>query len=190
MLKKVGASRGFTLIELLVVIAIIGILASIVLASLDSARKKGRDARRISDIKQLQLALELYYDANSAFPPGIVGGNGKNAIDPAVLETPGYISKVPTDPSSGSAYLYTPYGASATLGTCTSYHIATTLETVNHSALTQDSDLTTFPSGYSICSAGGAQPATDFNGLSTGANCGGAVGSASPGTETCYDLRP
>ena len=56
--------RGFTLIELLVVIAIIGILSSVVLASLNSARQKGRDAKRISDVKQLQLALELYYDAN------------------------------------------------------------------------------------------------------------------------------
>ena len=58
------SARGFTLIELLVVIAIIGILSSVVLASLNSARKKGRDARRIADLKQLQLALELYYDAN------------------------------------------------------------------------------------------------------------------------------
>src|SRR3990167_4452603 len=57
-------AKGFTLIELLVVIAIIGILSSIVLASLNSARQKGRDARRVSDIKQLQLALELYYDSN------------------------------------------------------------------------------------------------------------------------------
>ena len=52
--------KGFTLIELLVVIAIIGILASVVLASLNSARKKSRDARRVADIKQIQLALELY----------------------------------------------------------------------------------------------------------------------------------
>lgn len=61
-------NKGFTLIELLVVIAIIGILSSVVLASLNSARTKARDARRIADIKQIQLALELFYDANRYYP--------------------------------------------------------------------------------------------------------------------------
>ena len=53
---------GFTLIELLVVIAIIGLLATIVMVSLNTARGKARDARRMGDIKQMMLALEMYYD--------------------------------------------------------------------------------------------------------------------------------
>lgn len=55
-------NKGFTLIELLVVIAVIGILASVVMASLNSARMKARDAKRKADMKQIQIALELYYD--------------------------------------------------------------------------------------------------------------------------------
>lgn len=56
--------KGFTLIELLVVIAIIGILSSIVLASLNTARAKARDAQRISDVKQLALLLQMENDAD------------------------------------------------------------------------------------------------------------------------------
>lgn len=103
-------SKGFTLIELLVVVAIIGMLSSVVLASLNSARQKGRDARRVSDIKQLQLALELYYDSNSA-----VGY-------PSTLDslTPDHISVIPADPSGGSAaygYVQTGSGSGYYLGT-------------------------------------------------------------------------
>ena len=60
--------NGFTLIELLVVIAIIGVLASTVLASLNSAREKARNARRKTDMRQLELAIQLYYDTNGTFP--------------------------------------------------------------------------------------------------------------------------
>ena len=64
------AQKGFTLIELLVVIAIIGVLATIVLVSLNTARSKARDVRRASDMRQVALAMEIYYDNNDAYPAG------------------------------------------------------------------------------------------------------------------------
>src|SRR3989338_9110765 len=60
--------KGFTLLELLVDIAIIGIMSSIIIVPVSNARAKGRDAQRISDIKQIQLALELYYNTNGRYP--------------------------------------------------------------------------------------------------------------------------
>ena len=120
--------RGFTLIELLVVIAIIGILSSVVLASLNSARSKSRDARRVADIKQLQLALELYYDTNRNYP---------TAVNAANLVTPGYIAAIATDPSTGAAY---PYFALGSGSTCSSYHLMATLENTSNAALSSDVD--------------------------------------------------
>lgn len=59
-----NSKKGFTLIELLVVIAIIGILSSVVLASLNSARAKGADAAIKSNINNARAQAELYYDNN------------------------------------------------------------------------------------------------------------------------------
>jgi type II secretion system protein G len=116
--------KGFTLIELLVVIAIIGILSSVVLASLNSARQKSRDARRIGDIKQLQLALEMYYDSNNGYPTST-----------AAL-APDYIPVEPSDPQTGSGYTY---AASST----SNYVLRATLES-DHNALDSDIDGTVF----------------------------------------------
>lgn len=66
--KSVFEMSGFTLIELLVVIAIIGLLSSVVLASLNTARAKGRDAKRVSDLNTINTALEFYYDDNGGYP--------------------------------------------------------------------------------------------------------------------------
>ncbi len=132
-------NKGFTLIELLVVIAIIGVLASVVLASFNSARKKSRDARRIADIKQLQLALELYFDANSTYPTDAQGL--------AILATDGHIAAVPTDPLGASvAYAYD--YCSATL-----YHLGASLEEDTNPALSNDLNTVPATCSSAVCNS-------------------------------------
>lgn len=114
--------RAFTLIELLVVISIISLLSSVVLASLNTSRQKARDTRRLSDIRQIQIALELYYDKNGQYPDNTDNDNsgwdtgcygvGDAFISP--LEAAGFISKTPCDPtilSQNGGYAYYRYGA-------------------------------------------------------------------------------
>ncbi|MEI6378614.1 MAG: FISUMP domain-containing protein [Candidatus Falkowbacteria bacterium] len=104
-------NKGFTLIELLVVIVIIGILATLATVALSSARSKARDARRISDMKQLQSALQLYYSNESAYPAIITPG--MPLIGPISGQT--FMLKIPANPrpvtdgtcASGAEYTYT-----------------------------------------------------------------------------------
>jgi prepilin-type N-terminal cleavage/methylation domain-containing protein len=72
--------KGFTLIELLVVIAIIALLASVVLVSLDNAKARSRDASRLSDIRGVIGALELYFNKNSGYPAQASSGPVPNAL--------------------------------------------------------------------------------------------------------------
>ncbi len=116
-------NKGFTLIELLVVIAIIGLLATVVMTSLNSARKKGRDARRVEDINQMKTALELYYDSKGYYPSTASGTNE--------LVNAEFMSTIPKDPQ-GNVYQYK--------GSDTSYVLYITLEDPDHRALKSDTD--------------------------------------------------
>lgn len=92
---------GFTLIELLVVIAIIGLLSTLSIIALNSARARARDAKRISDVKQMQIALEMYYNENNAYPASsaVVPGSaiGSLAGEPFLRAVP-----TPPQPYDGS----------------------------------------------------------------------------------------
>ncbi len=117
--QKSGA--GFTLIELLVVIAIIGLLASVVLVSLNGARTKARDTKRMADVSQLQKALALYYDSNNQYPgsdnQGCGGWDTPGDGDfITALTTAGFLSKDVKDPKADDTcgnyryYRYAPQG--------------------------------------------------------------------------------
>ncbi|MBT3282822.1 prepilin-type N-terminal cleavage/methylation domain-containing protein [bacterium] len=154
-------NKGFTLIELLVVIAIIGILSSVVLASLNTARTKSRDAKRVSDIKQLQLALEFYFDANGSYPAA-------SDLDISSMVADGYIATIPHDPVGTDVdYSYAAFGTGTA---CTGYHIGATLEDKDHSVLKSDVDAAAVTTG--LCTG-----STDFTG-------------AVDATNGVYDLKP
>jgi len=116
-------SKGFTFIELLVAISIIGILATIFMAGSGGTRKSARVTQRVSDVKQIQGALDLYYANNKAYPstssfwrgvcPSFNGGGTYTANNGLVIPglTPDYLVVIPVDPQSDplsdtNCYLY------------------------------------------------------------------------------------
>jgi prepilin-type N-terminal cleavage/methylation domain-containing protein len=116
-------NKGFTLIELLVVIAIIGVLSSIVMASLNQGRVSARDAKRRLDMRQIANALELHYDTYGSYtqPEALavdcstgsaVSGSCPAGTDWDVnsdlrdLVSQGYISRLPKDPVNDATYNY------------------------------------------------------------------------------------
>jgi prepilin-type N-terminal cleavage/methylation domain-containing protein len=135
--------KGFTLVELLVVIAIIGLLSTLAVVSLNNARQKAREARKMSDLKQISTAMELYYSENSSYPTvgaacdaGGAGGVTVMAVETAAIDamccgagnplldsSNTYLNTIPCDPidTSPDIYYYE--------GSATTYCIAAQIDT-------------------------------------------------------------
>lgn len=128
--------KGFSLIELLVVIAIIGVLSSIVTVSLNSARAKGRDAKRVTDVKQISLALALYYDAcGRQYPPDLDLSTNNDASCPSGTTLGSFINPIPTNPTGGGATGAYNYYTIPASGAKTDFIIRATLEANNTTVL-------------------------------------------------------
>jgi len=115
-----GRRNGFTLIELLVTVSIIGLLSSIASVSYTTVRANARDTKRVSDVKQIQSAIEFYFEQHSQYPP-----DGQSGMDGIILGLPGistfisdggigpeprgmlFMQTVPRNPQpGGSEYIY------------------------------------------------------------------------------------
>lgn len=90
--------KGFTTMELLIVIALIGILATIIILFVNSARAKGRDAQRMSDIEQIRTAIELYIIDNGVAPDMFAVDKESSWNNLSALLVPTYIPTLPIDP--------------------------------------------------------------------------------------------
>lgn len=94
---------GFTLVELLIVVSIIAIMVVLAIAYFRGQLFKGNDAKRKSDIKRIQIAVEEYEKDNNCYP-SFVTCNQDDASQPI---NP-YLSKIPCDPVTKQSYFYEP----------------------------------------------------------------------------------
>lgn len=160
MIKK--QNGGFSLIELMVTVAIIAVLSGILLVNTSGSRAKARDAQRVSDLAQLQLAFALFYDRCGYYPEGgtVLNINISNNC-PSGVTLGTFISQIPVPPSgtTQTAYNYATTGAN---GTPTNFILHAILESYNPAVA---KGLSSRPVGYSsandnsfTCSTGSTPP--------------------------------
>ncbi len=187
MKNKHHRDRGFTVLELLVTVAIIAVLSTVIVTMTNSARIKGRDGNRVSQIRQIRYALEQYRLVNGQYPQCLYVAAGCGTT----LNGTTFMKNVPVDPKTAAPYAYAGLATSAGGSTCTSYHLGSTLEDKNNQSLRNGSDA---PATLNIC----AGSLADFAGLSYSSTallqCSGVSGVPQPSgaatAESCYDVVP
>ncbi len=168
-MKKINLSiRGFTLVELMVTIAIMALLTGIITANLTSSRKKARDAKRISDIGQIQLALELFFDRCNFYPAvtgsGLtqtIGTSGPNTScttsSGSTITINTFLSPIPT-PTTGTTQTVYNYGINAA---ATDYVLKARLEDYSE-VLKDDFDSTQYSIACGTASNGEGNSERDY----------------------------
>lgn len=196
--------EGFTLIELMMVVAIMGVLATIIIGSVNGAKASARDIRRVSDIKAIQTALTQYYNDNNHYPCQIyANGVSTNYTTPGGVCYPGfyqsiYMASTPFDPRDNTTrYAYSALNSNNSTNCLSSntyiasYHLGAVLENTNTNLLSTDKDETDIDelTKYKACSESTNPP---FNGNmvnAQGTQCSGSSASV-PLPDLCYDVTP
>ncbi len=148
-------NKAFTLIEIMVVIAIIATLSALIYASFNSTRSRSRDQKRVSDVHEIQLVLEQYFNRNHFYP-----------IQLQDLVTAKFIASIPTPPSIEPAYHYFPIAQTPTNQPgsqyCTSYHLWTTLEASSSYLFSKRGfSSAPLPTGLYLCTGGNSAEGID-----------------------------
>ncbi len=86
--------KGFTLVEIVIAVSIVLVLLTVVMTNVQDARKKSRDAQRLSDIDQISLALRMYLDSYGAYPPNATDGS----LSALSVLVPNFLPSIPNDP--------------------------------------------------------------------------------------------
>lgn len=175
----VNSKRGFTVVELLVVIAVVSLLSSVVFATSSGMRERSRDRRLLSDIKQIQTALELYYNSNNNYPSGLYGVGATNG-----LTNGGYMPAVPYQPK-GASIPYR-YAYCTAPGTWLYYHLGGSLE--GNEAAIMNTDRDCISSGLTPDCASPSSLCTAYSGGFPGADSGKC--NAADAGNRCYDVVP
>ncbi len=117
---QIPNERAFTLVELLVAIVIIGIVFGVVITSNSAIQRGARDAKRQSDLRTIQGALEQYHSDTSFYPDTLA----------QIASPTAYLAPIPSAPTPGNNYSYAPLPATPTqcTGNCTRYCLNAQLE--------------------------------------------------------------